>query len=119
MGDVGPALGEIVDQLRAAGLHASVDPRDVETPGVIVRGEALEPGRGKLCGLDVLRYSLVLVMPDIADQGVYAGLDKLRATVLDTITLNASEDQPFERVILPSAPTALPCQRLTGRTILT
>lgn len=113
------ALTELVASLVAVGIPAAIDPRNVNPPAVMVRGDALEPARGKLCGTETLRFSLLLIVPDIGDPGAYDALDALYGAVMGVPGLSlTTDDRVFERTILPDAPTALPTLRLTGDTMI-
>lgn len=119
-------LEDVATALRAAGLGASVDPRNLQPPAVLVRGDALAAGQGKLCGRITVRYSLLLLAPEIGETGAYAQLedlyDQVAALDLDPtvgVVSLTSDDRPFERTILPDSSTALPTLRLTGAALST
>jgi hypothetical protein len=116
-------LEDVAAALRAVGIGASVDPRNLTPPAVLVRGDTLAPGQGKLCGRISVRYSLLLLAPDVGETGAYAQLEVLygRVAALDGAGVVAltGDDRPFERTVLPDSPTALPTLRLTGAAVTT
>ncbi len=112
------ALVTLVTDLRSAGLSAGIDPADVNPPGVLVRADAILPPPPKLCGGQLVRVSLFLVVPDTLAVPVLRDLADLEARVLPAlaaadVTLTA-DDRPFERLVMPDDPTGLPSLRLIG-----
>lgn len=111
-------LDGIASDLRAAGIPAALDPRDLNIPGVLVRGDALQAGEGKLCGTEVLEFTLLLVVPEIGETGAYFALDALYGLTRAALDVNLTTDRrPFGTTVLPGSPTSLPCLSLTGRTL--
>ena len=108
-------LESVAADLRAAGIPATTDPRNLNPPAVLVKGEAIVPGIGKLCGRETVRFSLLLTVPDIGEAGAYGALDGLYSLVRSVLDVSlTTDDRPFERLVLPDSSTALPCLRLTG-----
>ena len=109
-------LESVAADLRAAGIPATIDPRNLNPPAVLVRGDQVDAGAGKLCGTETIRFSLLLVVPDIGEASAYAALDALYSTVKSAgaAVRLTTDPRPFERTVLPDSPTALPTLRLTG-----
>jgi hypothetical protein len=111
-------LEDIAGQLRDAGVQASVDPRNVNPPGVLVRMDAIEPGAGKLCGRATMGFTLLLVVGEIGESGAYDTLDRLDAVVRSVLDVYlTTEPRTMRTTVLPGSPTALPCLLVTGATV--
>ena len=106
-------VSDVVADLTAAGLNASIDARDINPPGVLVRPDALIPLTRKLSGHYGVRCALLLVTIDTDTATALADLDALYLRVLVAGPALSTDEQPFERLVLPSEPTGLPCLRLT------
>jgi hypothetical protein len=117
--DFAEALAALAADLTAAGLSASLDVADVNPPGVIVRADDLTAGAGKLCGTETLGVSLILVVPDTATRPALVDLARLAARVGPAARaaglVLTTDPRPFERVVMPDDPTALPALRIPGR----
>src|SRR5262245_26553520 len=113
-------LEEIANDLQAAGLSASLDPADVNPPGVIVKPDAQIPGIGKLCGSVFLRVSLILVVPDaptvVAMRNLEALWDRVAPAAMVAGLTVTTDEQTFERIVMPDDPTGLPALRVTTLT---
>jgi hypothetical protein len=111
-------LEDIAADLRAAGVQASVDPRNINPPGVLVRMDAIEPGAGKLCGKATMGFTLILVVPEIGETGAYYTLDELDALVRSVVDVYLTTERRVMGVtVLPGSPTALPCLQMTGTAV--
>lgn len=113
MADFAARLAALAHRLRAADIDASVDPRDINPPGVLVAGDAVLP-LVKLSGDYRLRASVILFARDAGDADAYAALSDLYGQVVAVLGRDLDpDDAPFERAVLPDNPTALPTLRLT------
>ena len=84
-------------------------------PGVLVRMDAIVPGSGKLCGLETMEFTLLLVVPEIGESGAYFTLDQLYAAACEVLDVNLTTDRrPLGTTVLPGSPTGLPCLSMTG-----
>jgi hypothetical protein len=108
------ALEQLVTDLRAAGLNASLDPADVSPPGVVVRADALLPASGKMCGDYPVRTSVILVVPATTTVAAYRALDELYTKVLAAGIPLANDERIFQRLVMPDDPTGLPALHLTA-----
>lgn len=110
-------LAAVADALTAAGVPASIDPRDVNPPAAWVHlGQWTYD---TLCG-DVTNAQLVvdLVAPDIGVSDALALLDDLEAGAV--LVLGPPRDPVTPTTLqLPSDGTALPCYRMTYQVELT
>lgn len=116
MVDFSSVLEGVVSDLAAAGLSVSEDAADVNPPGVLIRLEARVVGAGKLCGTETLRLGLLLVVPDAPTRVATRELARLASRVGPAAKIAGlrfpTDDQTFERVVMPDDPTGLPCLRL-------
>lgn len=106
-------VSDLADRLKAAGLNAGTDPRNVNPPGILVTAQAMTPARGKLCGPS-MRAAVLLVARDSGDDTALEQLSALYAAAEPVLGRDlTSDDRPFERTVLPDSPAALPTLRLT------
>jgi hypothetical protein len=108
----GELLSDLAGRLSAAGLQVATDARDLNPPGVLVRGDAVIPAH-KLCG-EAMRASVLLVARDSGDTSAYDQLTTLYEAAVPVLKSERSNDEaPFERTVLPDSPAGLPSLRLT------
>lgn len=102
-------LADLVDSLTAAGLRATIDPRDVNAPAVWVSPRQI--AHDILSG-GTVTVDLWLIAPD---NGIPAALAVL-ADMLDTVLSVVDPDAPTslaESLALPDTPAPLPAFRVT------
>jgi hypothetical protein len=114
-------IDAVVEVLRAAGLEAAADARDLNPPAIRVTPAELVP-LDKLCGSLSLEMYLDLVARDSGDRPVLDQLeflyDSVRAQPAMAKAL-VSDAGTFTRTRTTSDPTGLPTLRLTIRTPIT
>lgn len=110
----------VVAQLRAAGLQAASDTRDLNPPGVLVTPAVLL-SPDKLCGTGRLRLFLDLVARDAGDTPALAQLEDLHDQVAPLVADRRppGDEATFTRRNLGSDPTGLPTLRVTIVTPIT
>lgn len=105
------ALEALADQLRAAGIRATLDHREINTPCVYIRPRTL--AHDILGCLGTLTVDCYIVTRDAGGQpAIYSSLDELLAQVLDVIEPTADTDL-FIGLATPQSPTPLPAYRVT------
>jgi hypothetical protein len=123
MMDFAERLIMLEQDLQAAGLSASLDPADVNPPGVLIIQTDLHTSAGKLCGTETLTLALALVVPDVGIRQANIDLARLAARVGPATRVAGlritTDQQTFERQAMPDDPTGLPCLRITAATTYT
>lgn len=106
-------IAATVLELRAAGIEATADLRDLNPPAVLVLPDALlEPA--KLCGTGRIRLVLELVARDVGDVPALDQLEVLYDLIRPVVERRLTSDEvTFTRSPAGSDPTALPRIRLT------
>lgn len=93
----------VVDELRAADISASIDPAEINPPGVWVRTAGLSLD---LLGGFTIKTQLHLVVADNGHHEARAALVDLFNQVLTVAT--PDEDPYFQGLVLPDNPKPLP-----------
>jgi hypothetical protein len=99
---------QLLELLDGAGVSATMNPGEVNTPGCWLALNQLQPVNVR--GTTRHTCSLYLIAPDNSDQLAVEALGELLATVTTVLT----PDGPVRatRVVLPSGPTPLPALEL-------
>ncbi|WP_330182821.1 hypothetical protein OHB26_03660 [Nocardia sp. NBC_01503] len=108
--DVAALLDIVVSQLRAAGIRASVDPRDLNPPCAWVAARTV--AHDLLGGGGTVTADIYLIAPNI---GVPQALKTLTGLLDQALTVIApdADTSLSERVPLPSGGDPLPAFRIT------
>lgn len=116
---IGSTLRGVVAALKAVGLEAAADVRDLNVPGCLVTPDSVQPAT-KLCGTPTLRAFVDLVSTDAGDVNAYDQLDALLATAAPVLDPDRTRDPlTFRRVQGSNEPTGLPALRVTIQTPFT
>jgi hypothetical protein len=75
---VGPALGELVDVIRAAGISTSTDPRDIHPPCALVVARTIRP---KTSSRVEVEAEVLLIAPGVGNGDALEWLDGALAAV--------------------------------------
>lgn len=108
---LGATLGDLVDTLNAAGIETTLDPQNLNPPGVWVQLQSIQ--HNILAGQKTIRARLYLVAGDAPADVVLANLDELLADVESLVTPNTDVDTESVAVTLPNDSTPLPSLQLT------
>jgi len=100
------AMLEVVDALASAGVSATIDPRNVNLPGVWVQRLTLTPDL--LCGGQTMRLRLVLVAPDVGTEQALDILDDLLDAAYKVAQPNTGTGTTDRTVLLPDSATPYP-----------
>lgn len=112
-------LNGIADQLRAGGVAAATDRRDLNPPAVLVTPETLLSPT-KLCGRGRLRAVLELIVADTGDGPALVQLEGLYDRTVPVIaSVITTDDRDFTRSNTTDSPDTLPSIRLTVETPIT
>lgn len=99
-------LSDVVYALTDEGITATIDPRDLNPPGVLVELESI--AHNLLCGSVTTRVRLFCVVPDTGAATALREAAELLTRVLGVVTPNTELDSTYEAVVLPDSPTPLP-----------
>lgn len=109
----------VVAALKAAGLEAAADVRDLNPPGCLVTPDSVQPAT-KLCGTPTLKAFVDLVGRDAGDVTAYDQIDALLAAASPVLVADRTRDPlTFRRVNASNDPTSLPALRVTIQTPFT
>ncbi|MBF6483845.1 hypothetical protein IU431_06695 [Nocardia otitidiscaviarum] len=108
--DIAAQLEDVAAQLRAAGVRASVEPRDLNPPCAWVVGRSL--AHELLSGGGTLTADVYLIAPDTGIMAALAALTELLDLALTVIEPDA-DTSLSESVTLPGGGGPLPAYRLT------
>ena len=81
---VGPALQELVDLIRGAGINTSTDPRDVQPPCALIVARSVRPRTSTRV---VVAAEILLIAPGIGNGDALAWLDEALGLVWDALPL--------------------------------
>jgi hypothetical protein len=110
------AAGQVVARLRAAGLAAAVDPRDLDPPAVWVQLADVDLSRFK-AGQYLATWNLTLIAPDSGTSQALATLGRLSADLVDAFpTIRTGQALG---VILPGGPDPMPAMQYTVQLVCT
>lgn len=116
---IGSTLRGVVAALKAVGLEAAADVRDLNVPGCLITPDQVLPAT-KLCGTEQLRAFVDLVARDAGDTTAYDQLDALMAKAGPVLDPDRTRDPlTFRRVNTSDNPTGLPAVRVTIATPFT
>lgn len=109
-------IAGIVSELRAAGLEAASDVRDLNPPACLVTpSQALWPT--KMCGTGAMRVFVELVARDAGDTPALDQIDTLYGPAVAVLGPRMTRDpRPFSRRMAGGDKTGLPALRLTIET---
>lgn len=110
-------IGGLVDRLRAAGMEAASDARDLNPPAALVTVAALLPAT-KMCGTGRVRAFVELVARDSGDTAALAQLQAMHRATEAVLggEIVADAEAPFTRRLTAADPTGLPALRLMVET---
>jgi hypothetical protein len=110
LGPIAQKCQDLVNDLKAAGVRASLSRGSLEVPGAWVRPDAMT-GRATLAGWapDKVRVSVILVAPQAGDLEALTDLEALLAATLTVIDPDEDVDTT---VVLPHRNNPLPAFRV-------
>lgn len=111
MSELASALAGVVTALQDAGIHATIDPRDLVTPGAwVTLAEVRDP---RLCGGYTYRASVCLIVADMGTPTAVEELGKLLELAAGVLTL---EEPARPMTVTPPGVGPLPALVITTST---
>jgi hypothetical protein len=108
--------GQIVDRLATAGLAATVDPRDLDTPAVWVQLNSLDLPRFK-AGYWAATWDLTIIVADTGTTQAMATLGTMADQLLSAFP-HAAGGTPAA-ILLPGGPDPMPALQFTVHLLCT